>query len=70
MLGWRPLLLSWLATLPEGVTQEIKDLILGFFDRMVIPVLQWLRKGGAKVSWKLPDIDYRFTSFLCVVVVL
>ena len=49
MLGWRPLLLSWLNTLPEGVTQEIKDLITGFFDRMVIPVLQWLRKGNAKV---------------------
>ena len=52
MLGWRPLLLSWLNTLPEGVTPEIKDLILGFFDRMILPVLQWLRKGGAKVlSW-------------------
>ena len=62
MLGWRPLLLSWLTTLPEGVTQEIKDLILGFFDRMVIPVLQWLRKGGAKVSSKLQF--QVFTSFV------
>uniref|UniRef100_F6UZT3 EF-hand domain-containing protein n=1 Tax=Ciona intestinalis TaxID=7719 RepID=F6UZT3_CIOIN len=48
MLGWRPLLISWLNTLPEGVTEEHKEIIRGFFDRMVIPVTQWLRKGGAK----------------------
>jgi len=50
MLGWRPLLISWLKTLPEGITDEHKELITGFFDRMVTPVLEWLRKGGAKVS--------------------
>ncbi|CAK8675251.1 unnamed protein product [Clavelina lepadiformis] len=48
MLGWRPLLMSWLNTLPEGVNDELKTMIQGFFDRMVTPVTQWLRKGGVK----------------------
>lgn len=50
MLGWRPLMVSWLNTLPEGVTEEIKEVITELFDRMIIPVQQWLRKGGAKVN--------------------
>ena len=50
MLGWRPLMVSWLNTLPEGVTDEHKEVLTELFDRMIIPVQQWIRKGSAKVN--------------------
>lgn len=50
MLGWRPLMLSWLNTLPEGVTDAHKEMISELFDRMIRPVVQWLRKGAVRVS--------------------
>ena len=49
MLGWRPLLLSWLKTLPETITQVKKELITENFDRVVNPLLAFLRKSGVKV---------------------
>ncbi|XP_039266483.2 dynein axonemal heavy chain 7-like isoform X2 [Styela clava] len=48
MLGWRPLMLSWLNTLPEGITDAHKQMITELFDRMIKPVLQWLRKGSVR----------------------
>lgn len=48
MLGWKPLVLSWLATLPESMPQTHKDLILAMFDRYVPCTLQFVRKGGFK----------------------
>lgn len=49
MLGWRPLTLSWLNTLPKTINKEMKELILENFDRLVPPLLNFLRKGGVKV---------------------
>ena len=49
MLGWRPLTLSWLNTLPSSINNEMKELILENFDRLVPPLLNFLRKGGVKV---------------------
>ncbi|XP_065655373.1 dynein axonemal heavy chain 7 isoform X2 [Hydra vulgaris] len=48
MLGWRPLLLSWLNTLPESITLEKRELITENFDRVVNPLLAFLRRGGLK----------------------
>ncbi|XP_065834129.1 dynein axonemal heavy chain 7-like [Oscarella lobularis] len=48
MLGWRPLLLSWLNTLPEAVTETIKAQLTSLFDRYVPCTLQFVRKSGVK----------------------
>ena len=65
MLGWRPLMISWLNTLPEGVSDEIKEVITELFDRMVIPVTQWIRKGSAKVNYYWINLNKDFCSGLC-----
>ncbi|CAB4032385.1 dynein heavy chain 7, axonemal-like [Paramuricea clavata] len=48
MLGWRPLLLSWLNTLPKTLKEDNKELIRDLFDRMETALLQFIRKGGFK----------------------
>ncbi|XP_028408947.1 dynein heavy chain 7, axonemal-like [Dendronephthya gigantea] len=48
MLGWRPLLLSWLNTLPKTLKEDNKELIRDLFDRMETALLQFVRKGGHK----------------------
>ena len=50
MLGWRPLLLSWLNTLPKTLKEDNKELIRDLFDRMETALLQFVRKGGHKVN--------------------
>jgi dynein heavy chain, axonemal len=42
-LGWRPIMLSWIATLPAGLKQELKDLIISLFDWIVPPALHFLK---------------------------
>ena len=49
MLGWRPVMLSWLNTLPKTINEDMKDLIRDLFDRMITPLLDFVRKGGFKV---------------------
>lgn len=68
MLGWRPLMLSWLNTLPEGITPAHKMMITELFDRMITPVQQWLRKGSVRVSFRVRVNIYIFFLFeiLCV----
>lgn len=45
MLGWRPLMISWLSTLPPTVSATHKDLISGLFDRILPACLQLVRKA-------------------------
>uniref|UniRef100_A0A8D3CE19 Dynein axonemal heavy chain 7 n=1 Tax=Scophthalmus maximus TaxID=52904 RepID=A0A8D3CE19_SCOMX len=45
MLGWRPVLLSWLNTLPTTVSDTQKDLITGLFDRVLPACIQLIRKA-------------------------
>ncbi|KAI8843136.1 dynein heavy chain and region D6 of dynein motor-domain-containing protein [Chytridium lagenaria] len=42
-LGWRPIMTSWLQTLPEGLTSDHKQIIESFFDWIVPPCLEFTR---------------------------
>lgn len=50
MLGWNPLLKSWINGLPGGVSERMKKLIEELFEKMLTPSLQWLRRSGVKVK--------------------
>lgn len=45
MLGWRPLMQSWLSTLPTTVSTTHKDLISGLFGHVLPVCLQLVRKA-------------------------
>ena len=45
MLGWQPLLVSWLATLASTVSDMHQDLITGLFHRVLPACLQLVRKA-------------------------
>uniref|UniRef100_A0A8C5C2P0 Dynein axonemal heavy chain 7 n=1 Tax=Gadus morhua TaxID=8049 RepID=A0A8C5C2P0_GADMO len=45
MLGWQPLLVSWLATLASTVSDMHQDLITGLFHRLLPACLQLVRKA-------------------------
>jgi dynein heavy chain len=48
MLGWQPLLTSWLNTLPETITTNYRGLLTDMYHRIVQPCLDFVRKGGFK----------------------
>ena len=50
MLGWKPVMISWMNTLPKTLNEENKELIRDLFERMEEALLQFIRKGGVKVS--------------------
>ncbi|GMH33280.1 hypothetical protein BSKO_01114 [Bryopsis sp. KO-2023] len=40
LLGWRPVMVSWMNTLPEGVTEGHRKMIMDMFDWLVPPTLR------------------------------
>ncbi|XP_064167524.1 dynein axonemal heavy chain 7 [Anguilla rostrata] len=50
MLGWKPVLVSWLNTLPPTISDMHKELITGLFHRIVPTCLHFIRKGAKELS--------------------
>ena len=48
MLGWQPLMDSWLNTLPDTITDKHKELISSLYLRMVPCCLDFVKKSGFK----------------------
>ena len=49
MLGWVPLVKSWINVLPPAFTDDMKGLISEMYLRMAPPCLDFVRKAGFKV---------------------
>ncbi|KAI9189908.1 hypothetical protein H9P43_001341 [Blastocladiella emersonii ATCC 22665] len=54
-LGWRPLLISWTATLPAGIKEAEREFIVQLFDAFVPPCLAF--KKTVKEFVPLPVMD-------------
>ncbi|KAJ3222668.1 Dynein heavy chain 3, axonemal [Clydaea vesicula] len=65
-LGWRPIFLSWLSTLPSLLSEESKVLITSLFDWVVPPCLNFVRKeckefvatSGINMAYSLMNLMY------------
>jgi len=44
-LGWRPLMLSWINTLPAALSNNHREFIIDFFEWVVDPLLEFIRKN-------------------------
>nr|XP_033343017.1 dynein heavy chain 7, axonemal [Megalopta genalis] len=69
-LGWSPLLISWLNTLPSTFTEHLRNHLSDMYTRFCPPLLHLLRRGGVKVLIAMPDanltrsVTYLFDCFL------
>ncbi|XP_078046876.1 dynein axonemal heavy chain 7-like [Augochlora pura] len=69
-LGWSPLLISWLNTLPDTFTEHLKNHLSDMYTRFSPPLLHLLRRGGIKELITMPDanlirsVTYLFDCFL------
>jgi dynein heavy chain len=73
-LGWRPIVKSWLSTLPATLDENKKKIINDMFERFIDPCLQMIRKGGLKELVTTSDsnlvkscmnlLDCQFDKFL------
>eukprot|EP00878_Enallax_costatus_P023702 GHUV01025236.1.p1 GENE.GHUV01025236.1~~GHUV01025236.1.p1 ORF type:complete len:118 (-),score=27.73 GHUV01025236.1:702-1055(-) len=54
LLGWRPVLMSWLAALPPSISEAHKSQVLALFDWLVPPCLRIATKLAKAV---LPMVD-------------
>ncbi|EGI62283.1 Dynein heavy chain 12, axonemal [Acromyrmex echinatior] len=56
-LGWTPLLISWLNTLPLSFTEDIKNHLKDMYLRFCPPLLHLIRRCGAKEMITMPDAN-------------
>ena len=49
MLGWQPVMQSWINAMPASMTDTYKAVLKDLFERMITPLLEFIRKGGVKV---------------------
>lgn len=60
-VGWRPLTLSWLNTLPQPLQGAPAEHLLALFDWLVPVSLRWLRREVAEAS---PTLDGNLVTSL------
>ncbi len=56
LLGWRPVLQSWLAKLPPGVSESQRAEVAALFDWLLPPLLR-LALRGVKAPLPMQDIN-------------
>ncbi|KAJ3216110.1 Dynein heavy chain 6, axonemal [Dinochytrium kinnereticum] len=64
-LGWWPYVKTWLRTLPEAVSLEIKDWIESLFDLYVEKGLKFVRRNCTEY---LPSVDLNLVTSLCNII--
>lgn len=47
-LGWRPIVKSWLQTIPANLDDKYRKVLNDMFERFIDPCIQLLRKGGLR----------------------
>ena len=56
MLGWQPLVQSWLNTLPTTITEDQRKFIADLYYGMVPACLDFVRKSGFKVKCNIHSV--------------
>ncbi|OXU28216.1 hypothetical protein TSAR_011727, partial [Trichomalopsis sarcophagae] len=56
-LGWEPLLLSWLNTLPNSLTDHTRNYLKELFLRFCPALLHFIRRCGVKEMISMPDAN-------------